>query len=472
MIDFIKVSNAGINPDAFISNPHLSFTDKVILNTGELVDEGRSAKYRDMKFFISRSGITGLSGSLHKYHNEGLHNHNDFTFENLRSVITDLEGRFGIDPWTTALNNIEFGVNLNVPFNPSDFISHLVTHNYSQFNIEQDKGKHCSQVKYSQYVIKIYNKGLQYNLNENILRFEVRVVRMAKLNKYDIHTLSDLLDKEKLLWLLNLLLQVFDEIIYYDDSIDPTSLSRSDRELLRDGYNPKYWQEYHKKAGSNSSKKIRRYQDLVRIHEHRNFQSIRQLLISKWKYLLQKPIEEVRDITDCTINIRSQKVRDITIQQLPVEQKEIRDFTTSTNNLSHENPTPTIFEDVIDTDTSSYNLSIEKDLVPGALMRICPVTGLNISMQKGTSRFLSITGIKYYQANDSEIFKRLQQRLTSTWTNEPIEKQIFEIAHSIRNSFHSKRIHTQKAIKRLCSSPALFDNYDLVCQHKKNIATQ
>jgi hypothetical protein len=446
MVDFIKIANAGVSPEVFLNSPYLTFTDKVDRKTGELLEGGKSAKYKEMKFIISSNGVTGLAGSLHKYYNEGYHNYDDFSLTYLRSVVEDLHERFGIDPFNANLNNVEFGVNLEVPFNPDDFIDHLVTHNYSQFNLEKEKNKNYAQVSYSQFIIKIYNKGLQFSLDKNVLRFEVKIVRMAKLDKYGIHTLNDLLVPEKLLFIKQLLLKVFDEIIYWDESIKPDLLCAFDKELLRDGYNSKFWQDHLKKSGSNASKKFRRYQELIRTYGNPEFNSLRKLIEEKWDYLLNK---SVRDITEFEVVTTKQQVRDITgnIENLKILYNDPKD-------------------------TSSYNLSIGKNLVPLEPLRRCLVTGLDITMQKGTSRFLSTTGIRYYLDKYPEIFKMLQDRLTDTWINEPLDKRISEIAHSIRNSHHSKRIHTQKAIKKLCNSLSLFDNIELICQQKKNIANQ
>jgi hypothetical protein len=458
MVDFIKVSNVGIDPAQFLKNPLLMFTDRIDRATGELIEGAKSAKYRDMRFFISSKGVTGLAGSLHKYYNEGIHNYNDFTLDNLKLTIEDLQSRFSINPATSTLNNIEFGVNLEVPFNPDDFIDHLVTHNYTQFNIDKDKTMNYAQVSYHQFNIKIYNKGLQFGLGRNILRFEVKIVRMAKLAKYDIRTLQDLLIPEKLQSVLELLLQVFDQITYWDESIELNLLSQQERELLRDGYNPKFWQDHLKKAGSNASKKFRQYQGLIRKYGNPDFYNLGQLISDKWNILLQNTSEPIRDITGY------QSLSDC---------EPIRDFT-AYSNVSDSKSIYQVSEEKPYRDTSSYNLSIGKDLVqssPG-YKRVCQVTGLDISMQKGTSRFLSITGIRYYRDYQPDVFKELQNRLSGNWTNESPEKRIKEIAHSIRNSLHSKRIHTQKAIRRLCNSPSLFDNNELISQEKKNIANQ
>lgn len=74
----------------------------------------------------------------------------------------------------------------------------------------------------------------------------------------------------------------------------------------------------------------------------------------------------------------------------------------------------------------------------------CPLTGLNISMQRIDSYLLSHTGIKYYYQNDKRIFLELKNKyLPVNWHNETINIQIKELAHIIRSrvAANNKRIN-------------------------------
>lgn len=472
MVDFIKITNTGINPEVFLNNPNLSFTDRIDTITGEIIECRKYATYRGMKFFITAKGVTGISGSLHKYYNEGEHNYDDFTMMKLMNTIEDLQFRFKLDPSSVFLNSIEFGVNIEVPFNPDNFINHLVTHNYTQFNTEKTASKNYASVAYSQFILKIYNKGLQFGQDKNILRFEVKIVRMEKIKGYGIRTLNDLLVPDKLMAIKSMLLDHFKEIIYYDAKIDLKSLSQLERDLLRDGYNPKFWMEHKKKSGSNASKKLRKYQELISNYGKSNYPIIVKLISDKWDSLLQGTVEPARNSNGIPEESEYKKVRDLTGTNERECTEKVREITgikvRDITALPFELPARILSEE----NTSINNLSIGEELVIPGISKQCIVTGLDISMQKGTSRFLSSTGIRYYMQNDPEVYKNLLDRLTSTWKKESLEKKISEIAHSIRNSHHSKRIHTKKAINKLCSKPALFNNYELVSQHKKNIANQ
>jgi len=108
------------------------------------------------------------------------------------------------------------------------------------------------------------------------------------------------------------------------------------------------------------------------------------------------------------------------------------------------------------------------------LEKQCLVTGLDISMQKITSKFMSISGIKFYKKNYPEIYKELKKRLSDKWKNESLEIRFKEIAHSIRNEYFNKlnnsRNNTKRSINKILSMPSLFDNRLLIDKRKLQIA--
>jgi hypothetical protein len=71
--------------------------------------------------------------------------------------------------------------------------------------------------------------------------------------------------------------------------------------------------------------------------------------------------------------------------------------------------------------------------------RICRVTGCNIENQKKDSFLLSHTGIKKIVETNSELFNWLRFKfLTGKWIDHPVEIQIREIAHNIRNLYFNQ----------------------------------
>jgi ppGpp synthetase/RelA/SpoT-type nucleotidyltranferase len=56
-------------------------------------------------------------------------------------------------------------------------------------------------------------------------------------------------------------------------------------------------------------------------------------------------------------------------------------------------------------------------------------------MQKDSSVLLSHTGLKYYYKTDRKVFEQIKRKyLSKRWDNFDLDKQIPEIAHSIRNA--------------------------------------
>lgn len=54
----------------------------------------KSYIYNGLTFDIYNSGRVFISGSLHKYWNNGHHNHNDFSYTDVLSTIEDLVSKF------------------------------------------------------------------------------------------------------------------------------------------------------------------------------------------------------------------------------------------------------------------------------------------------------------------------------------------------------------------------------------------
>lgn len=100
--------------------------------------------------------------------------------------------------------------------------------------------------------------------------------------------------------------------------------------------------------------------------------------------------------------------------------------------------------------------------------RICPVTGLDISMQPKNSKFISATGVQWYFTHKKLTFNELlTPYLTEHWKDQPIERQFEEIAHNIRNKDSNKRHSTRRAInKMLDEKDFLFDPIQLIDKTK------
>jgi hypothetical protein len=251
LIDFIKIIIKELHPSILEANPLLDFYEHFNLSTGEIKTTNRhgnkitpykNALYNSLEFRIYDTGLVTLSGSLHKYWNNGAHNYNDFNLDAIKGVLKDLNTKFGILPENCILKCLEIGINI-IPSIPTNHIlDYCFLHKTKPFEYQKnsDEGKY-KQVQHSQYIIKIYNKALHYkrtftDIKTEIMRFEIKYTKMQKLNEHGIYNLNDLLNYG-LHNFKNELLNEFNNILFYDTSI------RSKSKSLTNYKNPLYWIE-------------------------------------------------------------------------------------------------------------------------------------------------------------------------------------------------------------------------------------
>lgn len=252
MIDLIKIYRLPVTVDHLLSIPLLNFSLNAY-TSGELNTKDQRAYYKDFTFTLNRHNNgkddkRTLVGSLHKSWNDGKHNYNGFSFQNVVAVIKDLQDKIGIDPRKCRLNNIEFGVNVTVDFNPEELLRDLIHHLQSPF-VRMNKGIGRS-AEHMQYFIKIYNKGLQYSLPYHVLRIEIKVRTMDYLHSKGIrlYTLADLLDVNIHRQLADNILQRFNEILFYDTTIHMDSLPEKQQLILSNARVPDYWESLPSKS--------------------------------------------------------------------------------------------------------------------------------------------------------------------------------------------------------------------------------
>jgi hypothetical protein len=251
MIDGFKILNLPVSINELLKNNLLDFPLSNLTEQGEITNKNQSSNYQGLIFTINKThNSRKLRGSFHKYFNDGIHNYNDFTFENIVTTVIDLCKKININPYRAVLNNLEFGVNVIVPFDIKDFLKSIISYNgtpFQLFNIEGAMGIECLK---NDFIIKFYNKSLQYDQHENILRFEIKVKSMKffKDKKIKLHTLSDLLTIDIYPQLASILKSYFNDIHIYDNSIDLSRLSTDEQIILSNGCNHSYWERINPKS--------------------------------------------------------------------------------------------------------------------------------------------------------------------------------------------------------------------------------
>lgn len=206
-----------------------------------------------------------LNGSGHKYSNGGEHNYNDFLRPNLANFLKRLYKDRGINPTRALLHNIEFGVNIIIQTNVSEVLKSLLTYKGKPFEKFTTKGDGY-QCRTGEFIIKIYNKGKQYNRPENIIRIEIKVTRMRFLKSkgIDIVYMSDMLKLENYPSLAKMISTYFKEILFLNRELDIQSLSDKDRELYLKGSNKSYWERPDKSKAANQTDYARECKKQIR----------------------------------------------------------------------------------------------------------------------------------------------------------------------------------------------------------------
>lgn len=402
MVDFVKILVTGVCSIELEQNPYLDFYDKINLQTGQIRTVNRNGKkttpyknafYKGLEFRIYDTGTITIQGSLHKYWNAGAHNYNDFDFKAFLSVLTDFQTKFNIDSNNCILKCLEVGININPIIETNEIIESCLLHKTKPFEYQKNsfEGKY-KQVVHSQYIVKLYNKALQYssrgfNISKNIMRFEIKYTKMEKLKKLGIKTLKDI-SKTKIQAFKKELLNEWQNVLFFDNTTQIDSLCKnSQKEALLKYSNPIFWT------------------GLVENNQNENFKyhkkQMQKLILSNSKNIKEATAEIMSKKIDFLIGTTTQ------IDSLIIGSKKV----------------------VCDLENE-----FQKDSV-------CMVTGINISMQKKGSLLLSHTGLKYYYKNDKKVFEQIKRRyLSNRWHNSDFEKQIKEIAHNIRNTNSNQKV--------------------------------
>jgi len=252
------------------------FTICVNNETGE-TDNKKEGEYFRMQIIKYASGRVMVKGSVHKFFNRADFNGNDFDMKNFSTALQDLETEIGLQPEYCRLENIEIGVNIQLPFDPNKLLQNLLFHRSVEFN-KTISGSFYYQSAKTEYIIKIYNKTAQYEkklkkiaqnsnvknkyeqeeanflkstiekqLQPNTLRFEIKFLKMNVLNDLGIVYLSDFLKPEMAEPLKDLLLKEFQEVCLYDYTMDETGMRMQEINKLKDYRNPNYWVNLNKK---------------------------------------------------------------------------------------------------------------------------------------------------------------------------------------------------------------------------------
>ena len=447
MFDGIKIQNLDVQ-DKEALRRKLGVSLSVCPNTGEVLTERKETELNGLHFeFYGK--YASLKGSIHKYHNKGQHNYDDFYIKDVVNVLKNLHIELDINPRTNRVNNLEFGVNISVPFNVDKFLMNLLIHNGKYFTVRHERNMTFCEYVHSNHIVKFYNKAKQYRhthqIQGEIMRFEIKVIRMEYLHSkgVKIEYLEDLLKTSFYSKLGQLLLNTYREILIFDSSVNMDALTAKQKKFYIAAENVKYWielieaytsykgnpKEYRNKR-AYYQRKIKEFREIQYRHTKDNkIKLVDDLINQKWKELTT-----MTPHVNTLINefLQSEKCSNLTDTHTP-------DTTSKCSNL-----TPCIYGQFA-TNTPEAK---------------CSITGVVLTRNNG--KYLSTSELMYYHNNDKELFESLKQKYykSKTQKDDDIQSVCYYIAHNIRNSETNRRNNLRKRIMRIASVPALFDLQD------------
>lgn len=328
MIDYINIEIINTAPEILTNNRLLNFGNMVNTESGEVIQKrhgylNKVAMYKNLKIETSTNLKTkfstiNITGSIHKYAQNNT-NHQDFTFANVKDTINELCNTLHLNPSNCLLHHIEFGLNINPVHSTTDILNSIILCKGIDYEKKEfNNTGYLKSFEFSQYKIKIYDKGKQYDLNNNLLRFEVKVQRMQYLHSkgIKINTLQDLTTSVFYTDLLKVIILNIDNILFYDYRIEQLQvLNKNHLLIMAKGANPQYWIKLKNLVSANTFyKKLNEFKTLVSKYAPTDLQTeLKNIVENKWNNLLNTctnlPLVENNKVVRIYTNIVSKNIQ-------------------------------------------------------------------------------------------------------------------------------------------------------------------
>src|SRR6185312_10304153 len=155
---------------------------------------------------------------------------------------------------------------------------------------------------------------LQFDLPENLMRFEQRFLKMQRLNKKGIKYLSDLQNFTKVDSIKEILFQAWNDVLIFDipGNVKNLPIKQREKELLNEGKNPNFWEGLKETLSKDQYKyQTKKFKNLVAKYGN-NWQTIgKDLLKNEWQNLFKNypnlPSGQKDILPEFTIKIKGKK---------------------------------------------------------------------------------------------------------------------------------------------------------------------
>jgi len=208
MIDYIRLYSRNIVFATQLYNNRLLKPYKRTERTKgkyKILKEVKEYKGILFEFYYKNGHFTKLEIHIkpHYYHNDNLHNANDFSAYNSIKTLKEIIKTFNLPVEEFKIIGLEFGTNIISPINITELIDKTLYHEKNVFKNSDDylihskiSVKNSINGKASKYkAMKYYAKGIQYPeyCHKDTLRIEIKSKKSQYINKFGIYNLNDLL---------------------------------------------------------------------------------------------------------------------------------------------------------------------------------------------------------------------------------------------------------------------------------------
>ena len=428
--------------------------EKVNTDTGEIKN---AYFYKNMIIKPTSEGFL-LQGSLHKYRSiikgiatqkqiDKYHGFNGdlFTLQDVTDTIESLCAELGVSPYICTLQSIEFGINNVVTFPPFEFMRGVLYHR-NDYNPTIKYGGGYIQFNHSDYFIKIYNKGNQYKLKNSVVRVEIKVMKMRKLIEagIEISTLADI-NEITLKQAFNLLYSEFNEVIYYDRSINTEGLTEAKQRKVLEYQNKTFWEKASRRNKQHHKEQLN---SLIEKHSDNYKGQIQRQMIAGYN----ATIEGKKG--DYTLPAAPQPTEANQEEKSSLQGEKYVTFSPQNENakMLQSHPLSIGWECNIEGSkkakekepSKSGKKPLSKDYP-----RKCVITGISLELEKSDARYIQTKTIKRVKDTDGHLYSLLCSLLLPHTGVKPVfEKNIInQLAKQVRNRYYNKSEGTRAVMQ-------------------------
>ena len=195
-------------------------------------------------------------GNLHYFFNQGKHNSNDFDFENVVKAINEICKILKTSPQKAFLRGFEFGINISFP-QVKELLLRLLSLKTAIAEKDKDKNTFFDlyRFEFTQFSVKVYDKGSMFNLDESLLRLELHIDKMQWIQKQipSLKTLADLQNKETMQLLGKILYELVEEVLIIED-LEMSSMNQKEVSIWNEIIKKKSWKNIAPEQRRNQKK--------------------------------------------------------------------------------------------------------------------------------------------------------------------------------------------------------------------------